>query len=110
MENYFSNILFELVAAVLLFILGFITSQVWRKLTKNRNEKNLKENVKVAIKIIFEAEKKFSGRKKGVQKLEYATNKLMEITNIKDYEIAQNFIIKIFNLTKLSKVDFKTTN
>jgi len=96
----------EVIIAAVIYVAGLLTLKLWQKLTRKRQENALKQNVNVALEIIFESEKKFPGRKRGVEKLEYAVKKFMDETKFSDYEKAQNYIIQIFNLTKLSKVDF----
>lgn len=106
MTSLFENIFLEVLAAVIIYTAGVLTSKFWRKLKKSKEEEKLKQNVKTALAIIYDAEKSLPGRKRGVEKLEYAVKEFMKETKIDDYEKAQSYIIQIFNLTRLSKVDF----
>ena len=106
MEIFVESIFFELTIAVLIYFAGVLTSKLWHFLLKNREERLFKENVQKALDIIYEAEEKFPGRKKGIEKLEFSVKKFMQETKFNNYQSAQNYIIQIFNLTKLSKVDF----
>ncbi len=106
MIEFFQKFVLELFVGIVIYIVGVLTSKLWFKIKRNSNEKTLRKNVKTALRIIYSSEEKFPGRKRGIEKLEYAVDEFMKEVNIKDYESAQDYIIKVFNLTKLSKVDF----
>lgn len=110
MQEFLSNITTELIVGVILFLLGFLANEIWDKVTRNSKELNLRNKVRTALKIIYEAEEKFRGPKRGVEKLEYAVKKFMEELKINNYEKSQEFILKIFNLTNLSKIDINLSN
>lgn len=105
LEGVYANI----VAGIVLYAAGVFTGKAWNLLMRKKNETRLKNNVRIALSIIYEAEEKFVGRKRGVERLEYATKKFMKDAKIRDYESAQKKIIEVFNLTKLSKEDFLPT-
>lgn len=110
MADFFKDITFELTAAILIYLAGVLTSRFWHLLRKSSEEKKLKANAQIALEIIYEAEESFPGRKRGAEKLVYAVEKFMTKAGVKDYQTAQNYIIQIFNLTNLSKIDLPPSN
>lgn len=98
----FANVLTELSTGVFLFCVGFLTSKVMSTRKKERESKLFEESVNIAADIIFEAENKFKGTNRGAEKLRYAVKRFVAETGIDDYEKAQNYIVQIFNMTKLS--------
>lgn len=100
------SIIPEVVAGLFFYFLGVVTSRSWKILSKKHHEENLKKNVHLALDLVYEAEEKFPGRKRGKEKLDWAVERYMGETNLKDYEIAEKKIIEVFNLTRYSGKDF----
>jgi len=102
--NFFKDgLLPEFVAGLFLYLAGILTSRFWMVLNRKTIEKKLKTKVNIALNVIYEAEEKFIGHKLGAKRLEHATSRYMELMQEKDYEKAQEQILKVFNLTTLSE-------
>ena len=102
--NFIYNGVFQdLAVALLLYLLGYFTNELWDYINKERNEEKLRKNTALAMESIYEAENKINGKKMGSEKLDYSVKKYMQETKTKSYANAQEQIIKVFTLTKFSK-------
>ena len=99
--SLFSSLPGELTAALVIYLAGYATSKLFDGLNKKRKITVLHHRTEMAFKAIEAAEQKFPGPGNGSQKLELATNYLMDNAKITNYEEAQNLILRCFPLTKL---------
>lgn len=99
------NVAFELVAGVLFYVLGVLTARLWNGVTKSSKENRLRESIQLAIDAIYSAEKSIKGHGKGAQKLDIAVRRYMVSSGLRDYDKAQEHILKVFAITALSKLD-----
>lgn len=92
----------EVTAAIVLYLAGYATNELFDKLNQKRKVTLLTRRTEIAFQAIELAEKKFPKPKQGVKKLEFAIRHLMAEANVKKYEEAQKLILQCFPLTTLS--------
>lgn len=93
----------ETVAGSVFYILGFLTHHMIQERKKSTYDKRIKDKSKFALDLIYESEKKFPGKKRGLEKLEYATKRFRDKYKDQSYEDSQDYILKMFNITTLAK-------
>lgn len=103
MDFFYDGILPELLAGILFYSAGVLSTKLWNTLNRKNIEKKLKAKANTALDLIYEAEEKFVGHKKGAQRLEYVVARYMQETGEKSYTKAQDEVMKVFSLTNLSK-------
>ena len=97
------KILTDIPYTIGVFIFGWLVNEIQDALTRKSWEKRLKRRTQAAIDSIYEAEDTILGRGKGAERLVYAIKAFMKKEKIKSYQKAQNQILAVFPLTKLSK-------
>lgn len=102
----FENVLTELSTGMFLFAVGFLTSKVMNTRRKEKEGRIFEDSVQLAAQIIYDAEEIYPGQRRGPEKLSYAVKRFVAEAGIDDYEKAQNYIVQIFNMTRLSDEDF----
>ena len=92
----------EITAAILIYVAGFATNELFDIVNQKYRIKLLTRRTETAFRAIELAEKKFPGPRQGPKKLKFATHYLLANTRIKKFREAQNLILQCFPLTKLS--------
>jgi len=98
----FSSLPGELIAAIVIYIAGYATNELFDRLNQKHRISILTHQTEIAFKAIEMAEQKFPGEGNGSKKLDLATRYLMDKGRIKRYEEARSLILQCFPLTRLS--------
>ena len=93
----------DVIKALLMYVAGFLTNEAIDVVMAKRKKKTLRRKTQVAFKAINVAEKRFPGKDRGEDKLEFAVDYLIEHSKVKKHEEAQSFILQCFPLTTYSK-------
>lgn len=100
------SIVTELSTGIFLFAIGFLTSKIMSARKREQEGKIFEDSVNLAAQIIYDAETLFPGPHRGPEKLSYSVKRFVKEAGVNDYEKAQNYIVQIFNMTRLSDEDF----
>lgn len=99
----FNEFIVEFMVAVIFYLFGVFTSRLISKVKSLSFEKKFHDKAALAVNLIYEAEEQLVGEHRGLEKLEYVTKKFVNVYKDMGCESAQDFIMKMFNLTKLAK-------
>ncbi|MFH1895854.1 MAG: hypothetical protein ABH814_00025 [bacterium] len=102
MSDILSNVSAEILAWPVIFLLGWLGSNLYHWLTRGKREKRLHHNTEIALQCVVEAEEAITVSKSGARKLQHAIVLYMDRTGA-NYEEARNEILLAFSVSDLRR-------
>lgn len=100
--SFWDNLAQNVFVTVAIFALGWLAGEVFERIFAKQKEDRLKEETRIALEAIYAAEGSLLGEGRGPERLDFACKHFMEKTKTKSYKKAQEIILHVFPLTKLS--------